>query len=59
MSEINVGKLLTIQYNTETKEMRITIDIIDEMFKEQILRNNELKDKIQISGNDLLWIASK
>jgi hypothetical protein len=59
MNEINVGKVLNFTYDTDKKTLRVTIDITDEAFKEQILRNPELKDKIVFTGRgDVMRIAS-
>ncbi len=58
MEEINVGKILNFVYDTDKKTLRVTIDITDEIFKEQILRSHELKDKIIFKGEEVLWVAS-
>ena len=51
MVEKTVGKLLNMVYDTEKRTLRVTIDIIDESFKEELLRNPELKEKIIFKGN--------
>ncbi len=58
MTEKSVGKLLNMVYDTEKKTLRITIDITDDIFKEELLRNPELKDKITFKGEDVIWVAS-
>lgn len=58
MNEKSVGKILNITYDTETKTMRVVIDITDENFKEELLRNYELQDKITFKGEDVMWVAS-
>jgi len=58
MSERSVGKLLNITYDTEKKTMRIVIDVTDDNFKEEVLRNFELKDKIIFKGDDVIWVSS-
>lgn len=58
MNEISVGKLLNFTYDTNKKTLRVLLEITDEMFKEQILRNPELKDKIVFKGNgDVMWVS--
>lgn len=57
MTERSVGKLLNITYDTEKKTMRILIDITDDNFKEEIMRNFELKDKIIFKGEDVMWVS--
>lgn len=58
MTEKNIGKLLNMTYDTEKKTLRVVIDITDEDFKEALLRNPELQDKITFKGNgDVMWIA--
>ena len=57
-NEINIGKLLNITYDTERKTMRVLIEITDDDFKEKLLRDNSLQDKITIKGQDIMWIAS-
>jgi hypothetical protein len=58
MNEKSVGKLLNMVYDTEKKTLRVTIDITDDIFKEELLRNMELKDKITFKGEDVIWVAS-
>lgn len=58
MNEKVVGKLMNITYDTETKTMRMVIDVTDDGFKEEVLRNFELKDKITFRGEDVIWVAS-
>lgn len=57
-NEISVGKLLNFTYDTEKKTLRVLIDITDEAFKEQILRTNELSDKIIFRGDDVMYVSS-
>lgn len=57
MNEKSVGKLLNITYDTEKKTMRVLLEITDEAFKEQILRDNDLKEKITIKGDDVMYVA--
>lgn len=58
MNEINVGKLINFTYDTDTKVLRVVIDIMDDDFKEQIIRDPLLKDKIVFKGNgDVMRIA--
>lgn len=47
-------------YDTDKKTLRVVIDINDENFKEELLRNPELKDKIIFKGSgDIMCIAKK
>ncbi len=57
MNEVSVGKILNFTYDTEKKTLRVVLEITDEAFKEQILRNPELKDKITFKGEDVMWVA--
>lgn len=57
MNEKVVGKLMNITYDTDKKTMRIVIDVIDDNFKEEVLRNFELKNKITFKGDDVMYIA--
>lgn len=57
MIEKKVGKLLNMIYDTEKKTLRITIDITDEDFKEQLLRDPELKEKIVFRGEDVMKVS--
>lgn len=59
MNEISVGKLLNISYDTEKKTLRVLMEITDEAFKEQILRNPELQDKIKFIGENVMKIVRK
>lgn len=57
MNEKIIGRLLNMVYDTEKKTLRITIDIIDENFKEELLRNPELKEKIIFKGDDVMRVS--
>lgn len=57
MNEKTIGKLMNMTYDTEKRTLRVVIDITDEDFKEELLRNAELKDKITFKGEDVMWIA--
>jgi hypothetical protein len=58
MNEVNVGKLLNITYDIDKKTMRVLLEITDDNFKEQILRNNELKEKIVFKGTDVMKVST-
>lgn len=58
LNDRTVGKLMNITYDLETKVMRIVIDVTDDNFKEEVLRNMDLKDKITFKGEDVIWVAS-
>jgi hypothetical protein len=58
MNEINVGKILNFTYDTEKKSLRVLIEITDDAFKEQILRNYEMTDKIKFVGENVMYISN-
>lgn len=59
MDKKSIGRLLNMVYDTETKSLRITIDVTDEDFKEELLRNQELNGKIIFKGGEeVMWVAS-
>lgn len=58
MSNINVGKLVNIIYNIDTKSMRILLEITDDNFKEQILRNKDVIDKIILKGQEVMYVSN-
>lgn len=57
MKEIEIGKLINFTYDTKTRSLQVLIEITDDDFKEQIIRNSEFKEKIIFKGADVLWIA--
>lgn len=57
MNEKIIGKLMNMTYDTEKRTLRVLIDITDEAFKEELLRNFELTDKISFKGEDVMWVA--
>lgn len=58
MVETKVGRLLNFTYDNETKKLTVLIEITDQAFKEQILRNPELQDRIKFKGEDVICVAS-
>lgn len=58
MEDRSVGKVLNILYDRDTKEMQITLLITDTDFKNRVLHESDLKDKITFKGEDVMWVAT-
>lgn len=59
MSEKSVGKIIRVEWDQDTNEVRIVMEILDPMFKSRVLHSRDLQDIISISGKDVMVVASK
>jgi len=58
MNSYKVGEVIRVEWNQETGEVRIVIDIIDPDFKLRVLHNKDFEDVLSIKGKDAMVIAS-
>lgn len=54
MNKKEVGELRWIEYDPETKQMSILIDINDESFKKELLQHREIQHIIMIKGKKMI-----
>lgn len=53
-----VGEIIRVEYDKETGDVRIVMNITDEFFKNRVLHNKDFDDIISITGRDVIVIAS-
>ncbi|MFA5023372.1 MAG: hypothetical protein WC523_00245 [Patescibacteria group bacterium] len=59
MNLCKVGELIRIEWNKDSGEVRVVIDITDPAFKSKILHNEDFKEFLTIKGSDAMIVASK
>ena len=57
--DYKVGNLIRIEWNQETDELRMVIEVTDPEFKKRVLNNKDLKDLITINGRDIMRIVKR
>lgn len=58
MNEKSVGKIIRVEWDQETDEVRLIMEILDPVFKSRVLHSKDLQDIISIKGKDVMVIAS-
>ncbi len=58
MSSKKIGKVKNIKYNSETKDMELTLIITDNKFKKKILRDLSLGGEIEIDGENIMYTGN-
>lgn len=58
-SEHSVGKVIRVEWDEETGDVRIVLEITDPVFKEKVLHSRDFQDILTIKGKDAIIIASK
>lgn len=59
MTQSNIGKVIKVEWDQDTDEVRITLEITDTEFKSRILHSKEFEDILTINGRDLIVVAKK
>jgi len=54
-----VGKVIRVEWDTETDEVRVIMVITDPVFKKRVLNSKDLQDILSIKGKDVMVVASK
>ena len=54
-----VGNIIRIEWDKETDEVRIIIDITNKSFKQRVLHNKDFQDVLTIRGKDAIVVASQ
>lgn len=55
----SVGKIIRVEWDQDTNDVRIVMEITDPSFKKKVLRNKEYEELLSISGKDVMMVASK
>jgi hypothetical protein len=58
-SEQKVGKVIRVEWDTETDTVRLVMEIIDPVFKSRVIHSKSFEDILSVSGKDVMVIASK
>lgn len=58
-SDRKVGEIIRIEWDQETGDVRMVVDITDQSFKARVLHNKEYFDIITINGKDVIMVASR
>ena len=56
MREKSVGKVVRIEYNEETDDLNIVIEVTDFDFKRSMLKSHDLQDLIKLDGKDVMIV---
>jgi len=59
MSEQKVGKVIRVEWDQETDEVRVVMEITDPVFKKRVLNSKDLQDILSIKGKDVMVVASR
>lgn len=59
MTSYNVGKIIRIEWDQDTNDVRIVMEITDDNFKKKVLRSKDYQELISINGTDVMIVASK
>ena len=54
-----IGKVVRVEWNEATDEVRVVLEITDEEFKSKILHSKDLEDLISLEGKDVMKVASR
>lgn len=58
MKTTQVGKVIRVEWDTETNEVRVIMEILDPIFKSRVLHSRDLQDILTIKGKDVMAVAS-
>lgn len=58
-SEQSIGKVIRVEWDQDTGEVRIVIDVTDPVFKSRVLHSRDLQDVITIKGKDVMVVATR
>lgn len=57
--EQSIGRIMLVSYDSETKDMIITIKITDDKYKRQILRDFKGSEKLLIKGQEVMVVIDR
>ena len=59
MLDKNIGHIKNIKYNSDTKDMEITLVVTDSKFKKKLLRDMSLSGMIEVKGEQISYTGNK
>lgn len=59
ISSKKVGKVIRVEWDSETDVVRLVMEITDPKFKSRVIHSKAYEDIMSISGKDVMIIASK
>ena len=57
--EKSVGKVIRVEWDTETDEVRIVMNITDPHFKRRVIYDKDFEDILSVKGKDVIMVASR
>ena len=54
--EKSVGRVLRVEWDQDTNEVRLVLEITDEKFKERVLHSRDLKDLLTIKKREVVIV---
>lgn len=54
-----VGKVIRVEWDKETDEVRLVMEITDPVFKRRVLHSKDFQDILTINGKDVMVVASR
>ena len=58
MKKKNIGRIKNVKYNSDTKDMEITLVINDNKFKKRLLRDLSLSGELEIEGENVFYTGN-
>lgn len=58
MKQKTVGKVVRVEWDKETDEVRLVMEITDEVFKRKVMQSKDFQDIISLKGKDVICIDS-
>lgn len=55
----NIGRVVRVEWESDTGEVRLVMEITDPVFRSRILHSKTFEDILSISGKDVMVVASK
>lgn len=57
MKEKKVGNIKSIKFNEETGELEFTVQVTDNKFKKELLRNLSLAGNIKVVADQIMFVS--
>lgn len=54
-----VGKVIRVEWDTETDEVRVVMEITDPVLKRRMINGKDYQDILTIHGKSVMMVASK
>jgi hypothetical protein len=54
-----VAKIVRVEWDRDTDEVRLVLEVTDQNFKSHVLHTNEFEDVLVINGKNSVVVASK